>query len=76
MDVEAARLIATALAVGIAAGLGAIGQGFVGAKAVEAIGRNPEADNKITQALMIGLAFIEAAIIYGLVVALIIYFLT
>lgn len=51
------------LAAGIAIGLGMIGPGLglgngVG-KAVEAIGRNPEAQSKIQNTMLVGLAFIE-----------------
>lgn len=61
-----------AVAVG---GLGpAIGIGMIGAKAVEAIGRNPEAQSKIQTNMILGIAFAEAIAIYSLVVALIIKF--
>ena len=51
------------LAAGLAIGLGIIGPGIglgtaVG-KAVEAIGRNPEAQPKIQNTMLVGLAFIE-----------------
>jgi F-type H+-transporting ATPase subunit c len=66
------------LAVGLAMGLGAIGPGIgIGmlvAKAVEAIGRNPEASGKIQTNMILGIAFAEAIAIYALVVALIIKF--
>lgn len=56
-------------------GLGpAIGIGMIGAKAVEAIGRNPEALSKIQTNMILGIAFAEAIAIYSLVVALIIKF--
>ena len=47
----------------------AIGIGLIGAKAVEAIGRNPEASGKIMTAMLLGMAFAEAIAIYALVVA-------
>jgi F-type H+-transporting ATPase subunit c len=43
--------------------------GFIGAKAVEAIGRNPEATSKILPAMLLGMAFAEAIVIYALVIA-------
>ena len=56
-------------------GLGpALGVGLIGAKAMEAIGRNPEASGKILPAMLLGMAFAEAIAIYALVVALIIKF--
>jgi F-type H+-transporting ATPase subunit c len=51
-------------------GLGpGIGIGLIGAKAVEAIGRNPEANGKILTAMLLGMAFAEAIAIYSLVMA-------
>ena len=68
----------TTLAAGLAMGLGAIGPGIgiglIAGKAVEAIGRNPEATPKIQTAMILGIVFTEAVAIYALVVALIIKF--
>lgn len=53
-------------------GLGpALGIGFIGAKAMEAIGRNPEASGKILPAMLIAMAFAEAIAIYALLFAFI-----
>lgn len=53
-------------------GLGpALGVGFIGAKAMEAIGRNPEASGKILPAMLLGMAFAEAIAIYSLILAFI-----
>jgi len=62
----------------IAMGLGAIGPGIgisilVG-KALEAMGRNPEAAGKITTNMILGIAFTEATAIYALVIALLVRF--
>ena len=61
------------LPAGLAIGLGAIGPGIgiglIGMKAVEAIGRNPEAQAKILPAMLLGMAFAEAIAIYALVIA-------
>ncbi|MDR3244397.1 MAG: ATP synthase F0 subunit C [Elusimicrobiota bacterium] len=46
-----------------------IGIGLIGAKAVEAIGRNPEASGKITVNMLIAMAFAEAIAIYSLIFA-------
>lgn len=58
---------------GLAIGLGAIGPGIgiglIGMKALEAIGRNPDASNKILPAMLLGMAFAEAIAIYALVIA-------
>ncbi len=68
----------TNLAAALAIGLGAIGPGIgigilVG-KALEAIGRNPEAEGKIRTTMILGVAFAEAVAIYALVIALIVKF--
>ena len=68
----------TTIAAGLAIGFGAIGPGLgiglLGSKAMEAIGRNPEAENKIRTNMILAIAFAEAVAIYALVVALIILF--
>ncbi|MEI6532625.1 MAG: ATP synthase F0 subunit C [Candidatus Roizmanbacteria bacterium] len=75
MDVEAAKQIGIALAIGLA-GIGpGIGVGIVAGKAVEAIGRNPEAESSIRNTMILGMAFAEAIAIYGLVIALMLKFL-
>lgn len=60
---------AIAIAVG-ALGPG-LGIGLIGAKAMEAIGRNPDAQAKILPAMLLGMAFAEAIAIYALVIAFI-----
>ena len=54
---------------GLAIGLGAIGPGIgigmLGAKAMEAIGRNPEAVGTIQTNMILGIAFAEAIAIYA-----------
>lgn len=74
MDAESMKLLATALAIGIGAVGPALGIGMLAAKAMEAIGRNPEAASKIQGAMILGMAFAEAIAIYALVIALIIKF--
>ncbi len=49
----------------------ALAIGLIGAKAMEAIGRNPEAQSKILPAMLLGMAFAEAIAIYALVLAFI-----
>ncbi len=46
-----------------------LGQGFAAGKAVEAIGRQPEASGKITVTMIIGQAMAETTGLYGLVIA-------
>ncbi len=47
----------------------AIAIGLIGAKAMEAIGRNPEASGRILPAMLFGMAFAEAIAIYSLILA-------
>lgn len=68
------KAMAAALVVGLAAAAGAIGMGIAIAKSVEGISRQPEAEGKIRTSLMLGLVFVETAIIYALVVAILIIF--
>ncbi|MEP6681592.1 MAG: ATP synthase F0 subunit C [Chloroflexota bacterium] len=68
------------LAAGLAMGLGGIGPGIglgiLASKAMEAIGRNPDASGTLFVPYILGLALTEAIGIYSLVVALIIIFAT
>ncbi len=66
--------IAAAIAIGLGAFGPGIGIGMLAGKAMEAIGRNPEAAPKIQTAMILAIAFAEAIAIYALVVALIIKF--
>ena len=49
--------------------LPALAVGLIGFKAMEAMGRNPEASGKILPAMLIGMAFAEAIAIYALILA-------
>lgn len=66
------------LAAALSIGLGAVGAGIaiglLAKAAMEAIGRNPEATDKIRTNMVFAIAFAEALAIYSLVVALIILF--
>lgn len=80
-DVQAAadnstgsKAIAAGICVGIAACGAGIGMGLTTAKSSEGISRQPEAADKIRTNMMLGLVFIETAIIYALVVAILIIF--
>ena len=71
----AAKAIAAAIAIGIPAALGALAMGISIAKAVEGISRQPEASGKIQSLWMLGMVFIETAVIYALVVTILIVFI-
>ncbi len=62
-------MLAKALAIGLGAIGPGLGIGFIGAKAVEAIGRNPEASGKVLVPMLLAAAFAEAIAIYALVIA-------
>jgi F-type H+-transporting ATPase subunit c len=66
--VNAYKAIAAGIGFGIAAGLGAIGQGKVGAAAVEGAARNPGASGTIQTLMIIGLALIESLVLLALVI--------
>ena len=68
------KALASGIALGLAAIGGAIGMGIAISKATEGISRKPEAENKIRNTLMLGLVFIETAIIYALVISILIIF--
>lgn len=74
MDAEAVKQLGTALSIGLGAIGPGIGIGIIGGKAVEALGRNPEAQGKIQTAMILALAFAEAIAIYALVISLILKF--
>lgn len=74
METDAIKSLAAALAIGIGTTMPALGIGILAGKAMEAIGRNPEAASKIQTAMILAIAFTEAIAIYALVVALIIKF--
>ncbi len=66
---KAGIAIAAGLAIGLAAFGAALGQGRMAAAAMESIGRNPNAADRIFTPLILGLAFIEALAIYALIIA-------
>ena len=53
---------------------GAIGMGMAISKSAEGIARQPEAEGKIRTTMMLGLVFLETAIIYALLVVILIIF--
>ena len=74
MDAEAAKVLAAALAIAVG-GLGpGLGIGMAVRGAMEALGRNPEAQPVIQTNMILGVAFAEAIAIYALVVAIMIGF--
>jgi len=66
---KAAIALAAGLGIAIAAFGAALGQGRMAAAAMESIGRNPNAADRIQLPMILGLAFIEALAIYALIIA-------
>ena len=74
LSLEAMKSLGMALAVGLGMIGPGIGIGILVSKALEAIGRNPEASGKIQTTMFIGIAFTEALAIFALVIGFIIKF--
>lgn len=68
------KAVAAAACIALVASVGAISMGIAISKSADGISRQPEADGKIRTTLMLGLVFIETAIIYALIVAILIIF--
>lgn len=75
MTAEATKLLATALAIGLGVIGPGIGIGIIGGKAVEALGRNPEAESTVRNTMILGIVFAESLAIFSLVIAFILRFL-
>lgn len=73
-DSTGSKAMAAAIVVGLAAAAGAIGMGIAVAKSAESMARQPEIAGKINSTMMLGMVFIETAIIYALVIAILIIF--
>jgi F-type H+-transporting ATPase subunit c len=74
MTLDVARLIGAAIAIGLGVLGPGIGIGIIGGKAVEALGRNPEAESSIRSTMILAIALAEGLAIFALVIALIIKF--
>ena len=68
------RFVGAGGAIGVGAAGPAVGIGWLVSKAMEALGRNPEAQSVIQTNMILGIAFAEAIAIYALVVAVMIGF--
>ena len=76
MDVSIGKgLVAIAAALAVMTGIfSTLGQGYAAAKAVEAVGKNPDAESKIRAMLILGAGIAETAAIYGMLIALLLIF--
>lgn len=72
-DAELAK-VAAYIAAGLCMGIGtlgpSLGQGFIGGKACESLGKKPEAYDQIFRMMMMSLAFVESTAIYALLVSI------
>lgn len=75
MDIEAIRLISAGIAMGFGAIGPAVGSGYIGGKALEAIGRNPEIQQVVFLRMLVSMAVTGTTGIYALVVSLLILYL-
>ena len=73
-NLDSIKVIMTGATIVLGAVFPSLSIGRIGSKAVESIGRNPEAGTKIQTAMILSVTFTEAIAIYALVVALIIKF--
>lgn len=69
MELEAAKVIAAGIAIGLGAIGPGIGEGLLAAKAMEAMGRNPEIRDDLFTKMIIAMAITESTAIYALVIA-------
>lgn len=68
-------LVAIGAGIAVLSGIGAgVGIGIATSKATEAIARQPEAESKISKALLLGCALAEATAIYGFIIGILIIF--
>lgn len=68
-------LVAIAAGISVMTGISTgIGQGYAAAKAVEAVGKNPEAAGQIRTMLIVGCAIAETCAIYGMLIAFMLIF--
>lgn len=74
MEAEATRVLAAGLAIGLGLVGPGIGIGILGAAAMSALGRNPEARGAILPNMILAIAFAEALGIYALIVAILLVF--
>ena len=65
--------ISTALAIGLPALGGTLGQGLTASAALEGIARNPSASGKIFVPMILGMALIESLVLFGLIMAFMLF---
>jgi F-type H+-transporting ATPase subunit c len=74
MDIAVVKVIMAGVTTLFAGIMPAFAEGWVASKAMEAMGRNPEAADKLFSYMIVGQAVCESTAIYGLVISFIILF--
>ncbi len=67
---QAAAFIGAAIAIGIGSVGPALGQGMIGSKACEGVGKHPESYSKIRMTMIIAMGLVETAAIYAFIIAI------
>ncbi len=70
LETNAVLGLSAGIVIAIVATIGAICMMLSIRKAIDGIARQPEADGKIRSTLILGLVFIETAIIYALIISI------
>jgi F-type H+-transporting ATPase subunit c len=73
--VQAAAMFGAAFAIALGTMGPAIGQGLIGTKAMEAIGKNPDQANKIRTPMLLAMAVVETSGVFAFAVAILLIFM-
>jgi F-type H+-transporting ATPase subunit c len=71
---KAAAYLGAALVMGIGTIGPALGQGLIGSKACETLGKYPESANKVRLSMLLAMGFVESSAVYALIVAILLIF--
>lgn len=74
MDLDSMKVLGAALAIGLGALSPGVAMALIGSKAMESIGRNPEAAPLIQTNMILAIAFAESILIFAFVIAIMIKF--
>jgi len=71
---KAAAFLGAALVMGIGTIGPALGQGLIGSKACETLGKYPESANNVRLSMLLAMGFVESSAVYALIVAILLIF--
>ncbi len=74
MDIEAVKVLAAALCMGIGTVGPALAEGMIATKAMESMGRNPAESGQLFSKMIVAMAITESSAIFALLISLIILF--